>query len=100
MSLFLCTRCGCIENTAGSGYHGRNYQALAAGLPKPPPLCSACNPDVGEWHGTFPRRVPAPECVKPNVLGGYYVDIEGDAHDVARCMCETCTATREAPPDA
>lgn len=89
MSLFLCSQCGCIENTAGSGYWVRHL------FKKLPPLCSVCNPKIGTWHGSFPRRVPAPECVQPNVLGGHYVDIVGEAHDVARCMCAACAATRE-----
>lgn len=49
MSLFACRECSCVENTALSRYHWRQGQGL-------PPLCSACDPDIGQWHGHFPRE--------------------------------------------
>ena len=70
MSLFLCTQCGCIENTACCHYWSRRGK---------PPICSECDPDIGEWHGRFPKRVPDPDTVKPNVLGGHFIDIVTDA---------------------
>jgi hypothetical protein len=55
MPLFRCASCGSVENTALSNYwmlgHDGEWFAIAA-----PPLCSACDPKIGEWHGAFPRR--------------------------------------------
>jgi hypothetical protein len=67
MSLFLCTECGCIENTACCNYWVRKDKAK--------PICSACDPDIGRWHGRFERRVPDPATVRRNKLGGHYIDI-------------------------
>ena len=50
MPLFACRACGCIENTALSNYWS-DVQ-----LEEKPPLCSACDPDINEWHGEFSRR--------------------------------------------
>lgn len=95
MSLFLCTHCGCIANTATDGYWRQRMDAKPAEKPLTDVRCSVCDPNgPGVWHGSFPRRVPAPECVQPNVLGGLFVDIVGDVHDVARCMCATCAKER------
>lgn len=47
MSLFACSKCDCIENTACSNFWTRG---------KNPPLCSVCDPKIGEWHGLFERR--------------------------------------------
>lgn len=49
MSLFQCAVCGCVENTAVCNYHQRK-------LEKKPLLCSECDPDIGEWHGHFPKQ--------------------------------------------
>ena len=47
MSLFACQNCICVENTATSNYWMRgNAQAL----------CSECDPEIGAWHGKFPKR--------------------------------------------
>ena len=46
MGLFMCSRCGVVENTATGNYWSR-YQE---------PLCSQC--DRGQWHGLFPRQTP------------------------------------------
>jgi hypothetical protein len=43
MSLFACTRCGGVDNTA-----------LAPGYWTGARLCTACA--TGLWHGMFPRR--------------------------------------------
>ena len=48
MSLFQCTACGCVENTALCNY----WQRLSA---QQPWLCSACDPEIQEWHGQFPQ---------------------------------------------
>jgi hypothetical protein len=55
MSLFRCTRCDTIDNTALGGYHAQANGAAHA------PLCSACDPEIGQWHGEFPRRVVTAE---------------------------------------
>lgn len=52
MSLYLCSECGVIENTAVGGYHGNMVRRV-------PVLCSLCN--TGEWHGLFPREQYDPE---------------------------------------
>ena len=46
MSLFVCSKCKCIENTALCGYWYR----------KGKPLCSKCDPQFGKWHGCFKRE--------------------------------------------
>ena len=46
MSLFVCTTCQHIENTA----LGRYWPRLATGNPE----CSQCV--TGTWHGLFPRE--------------------------------------------
>lgn len=48
MSLFRCFECGCVENTALSRYWAQK--------PKDQALCSECNPEIGRWHGRFPKR--------------------------------------------
>lgn len=52
MPLFKCEQCGVVENTALSNY----WDSL---LEKKPKLCSQCDPDIGEWHGQFPRTLAA-----------------------------------------
>ena len=47
MSLFACSKCKTIDNTATSGYWFRGEGQ--------PPLCSACDPAIGKWHGCFRR---------------------------------------------
>ena len=47
MPLFKCSSCGCVENTACS-----NYWVRGDG----PALCSACDPEIGVWHGLFRKR--------------------------------------------
>ena len=55
MSLFVCDKCGVIENTASSNYHVRRIEASDAGKLPPRALCSLCDPEIGKWHGIFPR---------------------------------------------
>lgn len=47
MPIFKCTKCGCIENTALSGYWYKGSK---------PELCSECDPRTGRWHGAFEKR--------------------------------------------
>jgi len=48
MGAFVCDKCGCLENTALSNYWTREEGS--------PALCSACDPEIGKWHGAFLRR--------------------------------------------
>jgi hypothetical protein len=50
MPLFVCHECRVIENTACSNF-------IHAHVEGKPPLCSACDPAIGRWHGLF-KRVP------------------------------------------
>ncbi len=67
MSLYRCTKCDVVENTALGGYW---LQQMAAAESSQPfrPLCSQCNPDIGVWHGQFPRE---------GVTGEWLVDNRG-----------------------
>jgi hypothetical protein len=49
MSRFQCTECGCAEDTALCHYWAARIREVA-------PLCSACDPAIGKWHGEFPRE--------------------------------------------
>jgi hypothetical protein len=49
MSIYQCEACGYIDNTALTHY----WQRSGTGLP---PLCSACDPEIGKWHGAFPKE--------------------------------------------
>jgi len=48
MSLFVCEKCGCVENTAVCGYNWRKKDD--------PKLCSECDPCFGEWHNCFTKQ--------------------------------------------
>ncbi len=54
MPIFICSKCEVIDNTALSGYWTRGFD-LPEGTEKPAPLCSQCDPEIGKWHGAFPR---------------------------------------------
>jgi len=54
MSIFRCTKCGCIENTATSNYWEQRHP-YEGGEPKPI-LCSECDPAIGKWHGRFKKQ--------------------------------------------
>lgn len=58
MPLFKCEQCGCVENTALSNYWTRNinWDSTNAEPLKNPALCSECDPEIGKWHGQFPKR--------------------------------------------
>ncbi len=47
MSIYICEKCGCIENTSLGGYW-KNC------LRKEPKACSECN--TGEWHNEFEKK--------------------------------------------
>lgn len=47
MSIYICERCGTIENTVLGGYW---ENILNNEIPK----CSECN--YGKWHGEFPKK--------------------------------------------
>ena len=49
MPLFACSKCNCVEDTALSHYWGARLRQRS-------PLCSACDPSIGKWHGEFPRE--------------------------------------------
>jgi hypothetical protein len=55
MPLFMCTKCGTVDNTATSGYWAQQADALVNNADFKP-LCSACHPEIGCWHNLFPRR--------------------------------------------
>lgn len=50
MSLYRCEQCGCVENTALANYWIRHDREDKR------PLCSECDPDIGQWHGKFEKR--------------------------------------------
>jgi uncharacterized CHY-type Zn-finger protein len=49
MPLYECTRCHAVENTALTNFW------METQFHKKPALCSACDPEIGEWHGQFPK---------------------------------------------
>lgn len=61
MPLFICDKCGHIENTA----YGYFWQPIAHSNPC---LCSLCR--GGFWHGEFPRRLPLNTDNPDNFLRG------------------------------
>ena len=81
MSAFKCEKCGCVENTATSNYWSQKYPfQVTEEKPFPadvnsekPKLCSECDPDIGKWHGCFPK-----ESAKGLMLGedGFLYDKE------------------------
>lgn len=57
MSIFRCSKCGCVENTATSNYWTQRYPMEIGGkeLKDAVILCSQCDPEINQWHGDFPR---------------------------------------------
>src|SRR5215469_10908383 len=49
MAIFQCGECGCGEDTALCHYWSARVRETT-------PLCSACDPKIGKWHGHFPRE--------------------------------------------
>jgi hypothetical protein len=48
MATFRCGKCGCDEDTALCNYWSARVHGNL-------PVCSACDPKIGKWHGQFPR---------------------------------------------
>jgi hypothetical protein len=66
MGIYVCDRCGCIENTALGSYWVKDMEDMfdPKGLKKGEALCSECSPSHfidgtptrwGKWHGRFPK---------------------------------------------
>lgn len=51
MSLFVCQQCRAIENTVLSRFWFRYEHGGGTAL------CSECDPEIGKWHGIFPKRI-------------------------------------------
>lgn len=60
MPLYRCTKCNIVENTALGGYWQQQMMAQRAGT-KHEPLCSQCDPNIGQWHDKFPREAVTAE---------------------------------------
>lgn len=75
MSIFVCSKCGCVDNTATSSYWSIVHNTFPEAewdesikAYKGKPLCSECckvifdetgnNPRYvpGKWHGKFPKK--------------------------------------------
>lgn len=48
MATFRCGKCGCNDDTALCNYWSARVRDVL-------PVCSACDPKIGKWHGQFPR---------------------------------------------
>jgi hypothetical protein len=48
MATFRCSKCGCHEDTALCNYWSDRVRDR-------PPVCSACDPRIQQWHRQFPR---------------------------------------------
>ena len=67
MPLFVCDRCGCVDNTAcGGTYWTRNQnEEYFDGIKNGEALCAECTPKIfsdgstneygGIWHNKFPK---------------------------------------------
>lgn len=75
MSLYMCEKCGCVENTALGFYWSRDQPMWPEDV-RGKALCSECGPttfsngdptDLGVWHGRFEKRSAK----------GYHLDSEG-----------------------
>ena len=49
MPLFVCDECNSVDNTAVTHYWRSKMEET-------PALCSACDPELGRWHGIFERE--------------------------------------------
>jgi len=65
MSLYRCTTCDVVENTALGGYWLQQMEAAERGE-KFAPQCSLHNPEIGVWHGHFPRQAVSPDMLVDN----------------------------------
>ena len=59
MPLFRCSKCDVVENTGLSGYWRQELSAHKNNT-EFKPLCTQCDPEIGEWHGEFPREAVGP----------------------------------------
>jgi hypothetical protein len=66
--LFVCQECSCIENTALSRFWMRKIGGRANRA-----LCSECDPEIGKWHGRFPKRQYDPAADSPDWIDGEWV---------------------------
>lgn len=66
MSLFVCEKCGCIENTALGFFWGRRVVTFKDSYLDGMALCSECAPAefsdgtksrYGKWHGKFTKEM-------------------------------------------
>lgn len=48
MATFRCGKCGCNDDTALCNYWSARVRDML-------PVCSACDPKIGKWHGQFAR---------------------------------------------
>jgi hypothetical protein len=82
MSLFKCNECGCVENTATSGFWFKGDG---------PALCSECDPAIGFWHGLFPKEDADAAGYVPRKVDSPFIerrpaDVIGDGTDeVSAC---------------
>jgi len=90
MSVFICSKCAMMENTALSNFWTRDF-AAPEGSPPQPALCSQCDPSIGKWHNEFDRMpIPADHMIGPDG----FVYLKTDEY-VARLLAE-----RKAKEDA
>lgn len=64
MPLFKCVECGCLENTALADYWYKEGR-------KRPLTCSACDPNIAQWHGKFTKETPEEAGYKKRPDGFY-----------------------------
>jgi hypothetical protein len=69
MPIFACDNCGCIENTALSGYWFKTSKVK---------LCSECDPAIRKWHGAFKKRKATKE--ELNKLNGDFIVVRFGAN--------------------
>ncbi len=86
MSLYQCEKCGCVENTAKSNFHSRNFDIYPLEF-KGKLLCSACGPTkfcdgsptrFGKWHNRFERIFLPMNMFETNQLGNLVHKETGD----------------------
>ena len=73
MPLFICDKCGCIENTALGHFWSKDYGYFGEEL-RGKALCSECMPTTysdgstarkgGAWHGKFEKSFPTEDEIK------------------------------------
>lgn len=90
MSLFRCTSCGCVENTATSRFWMREPRDS-------PPLCSACDPEIGKWHDLF-ERTDADAAGYVSRPSGHFIELPASStnHEPAGVGIEAGKPTQEA----